>query len=295
MTTCRFLSAQLCCISAGVLAGESANYSITQPSQTTGGRSTSTSYTLDTSSASGGAASSAAVVLREGFAGALYDPVALDISASLAELNEGSTRQLTASLILDDASVLLLAPGEVSWSILSGPLSINVPGTVAAGFVYEESDGQVRGAWQTFSDNLNLTVRNVATDNYGPYGGDGLDDAWQVLYFGTDNSNAGPLLDPDNDGWTNLFEYNAGLVPTDPASVFFLSMEPVAGHPDHRLIRFSPRLPGRTYTVLSSTTTLPGSWVPVAGVVNDSGEVRTVTDTDAGGARKYYRVEVQKP
>jgi hypothetical protein len=295
MKTHCFLSAQLCCFSAGVLAGESANYSITQQSQNTGARSTSTNFTLDSSSASGGTATSAAFSQRGGFAGALFDPVALRITASPAELNESTSRQLTASLLLDDASVLNLSPGEVSWSVLSGPLSFNVPGTVTAGSVFDDSDGEVRGAWQALNDTLDLTVLNVSSDNFGSYGGDGLDDAWQVLHFGTDSANAGPLLDPDSDGWTNLFEYNAGLIPTDPLSVFSLSLEPVAGQPEQRRVRFSPRLSGRTYTVLSSTTMQTGTWVPVSGDISDSGEVRTVTDPDSGGTRKYYRVEIQKP
>jgi hypothetical protein len=49
--------------------------------------------------------------------------------------------------------------------------------------------------------------------------GDGLPDAWQMLYFNSANStNAVPGLDFDNDGMSNLEEYLSGTIPTDPAS-----------------------------------------------------------------------------
>lgn len=47
------------------------------------------------------------------------------------------------------------------------------------------------------------------TDNGGL--GDGLDDGWEISYFG--NTNQGPNDNPDNDGLTNLQEYNGGGIP----------------------------------------------------------------------------------
>ncbi|MEM3112708.1 MAG: choice-of-anchor D domain-containing protein, partial [Candidatus Anstonellales archaeon] len=41
--------------------------------------------------------------------------------------------------------------------------------------------------------------------------GDGLEDTWEVTYFG--NLSQGPNDDPDNDGWTNMEEYNLGTNP----------------------------------------------------------------------------------
>lgn len=279
------------------IAGESANYAITPQAVSAGGRSTSASYSIDVSVEPGGAAASAAVALRSGFSGSLYDPAALDITAAPLTVNEGGTRLLDARLLLDDSSLLALSPSSVSWSVLSGPLTgISAGGLANAGNVYQNTDATASGNYQTFTDTLTLNVVNVGTDDFGLYAGDGLADDWQVLYFGINNANAAPLLDPDNDGWTNLFEYNAGLIPTDPFSVFSLRMESVPGQPAQRRIIFSPRLAGRTYTVLGSTTMQPASWAPVPGAtVSDNGDERTVTDPNAGGARKFYKVDVQKP
>lgn len=50
--------------------------------------------------------------------------------------------------------------------------------------------------------------------------GDGLPDSWQMLYFMSANAtNAGPTLDPDNDGMNNLNEYLSGTRPNDDTSV----------------------------------------------------------------------------
>ncbi len=278
-------------------AGESANYSITPQAVSAGGRSTSANYTIDVSAEPGGAATSAAVALRSGFSGSLYDPAALAITAAPLTVNEGGTRQLGARLLLDDSSLQALSPSSVSWRVLSGPLTgISAAGLATGGNVYQNTDAAASGTYRTFTDTLTLNVVNVGTDDFGLYAGDGLADDWQVLYFGINSTNAAPLLDPDNDGWSNLFEYNAGLIPSDPLSGFSVHMEPVPGQPAQRRITFSPRLAGRTYTVLGSTTMEPASWAPVPGAtVSDNGDERTVTDLNAGGERKFYRVEVKKP
>ena len=279
-------------------ASESANYSLTPLTIDAGGRrATSQSYTLDSSTAPGGAGSSADYTSRHGYAGSLFDVVGLDITASPLTLHEGATRQLGASLLLDDASLLSLAPAAATWSVQSGPLTgINSGGLATASIVYQNTNATVRGSYQSLTDMLTLSVLDVNSDDFGLYAGDGVADDWQVLHFGTDNPAAGPMLDPDNDGWVNLFEYNAGLVPIDPLSVFHLREETVPGQPDQRRIIFSPQLPGRTYTVQSSLTMEPESWSALTGgIVSDNGDERTVTDPNATEARKFYRIEVQKP
>lgn len=114
--------------------------------------------------------------------------------------------------------------------------------------------------------------------------------AWQVQYFGVNNPAADPQFDPDGDGWDNLFEYNACLIPTDPLSTFSFSIEetPGGGH----VVTFSPRLPGCTYSLLgSSNLTL---WEPVTGAVTDAGSVRTILDPAGTGPRRFYFIQVQR-
>lgn len=51
-----------------------------------------------------------------------------------------------------------------------------------------------------FTAGLNLIVRNIAADDFGKYAGDGIDDDWQVLYFGENNADAAPEIDADGSG-----------------------------------------------------------------------------------------------
>jgi hypothetical protein len=209
-------------------------------------------------------------------------------------VNEGGTRQLATALLLDDATRQLLSPSSVTWSVLSGPLTVNAQGLATGGPVSAGTSATVRGAYQSLTDTLSLTV--LDTGGGYNYAGDSLPDDWQTQYFGTENPNAAPDADPDGDSWNNLFEYTAGLVPTDAASRFHISIAPVPGQPLQKRIIFSPVNTGRTYTVQTSSTLNTGSWPALTGVTSsDAGSVRTVTDLNAGGARKFYRVEVVKP
>jgi PKD repeat protein len=60
----------------------------------------------------------------------------------------------------------------------------------------------------------NTVTINIPNGNDGPdTDGDGLPDNWEDTYFG--NLNEGANDDPDNDGATNIQEYEAGTDPTD--------------------------------------------------------------------------------
>jgi hypothetical protein len=162
--------------------------------------------------------------------------------------------------------------------------------------VYQDTPATVEGTFGGFIGTLNLTVLNVNADDFGAYAGDGIGDDWQVQFFGFDNPEAAPAFDPDGDGETNAFEYTAGLVPTDPNSVFRLRLEAVPGQPALRRIIFSPRLDGRAYVVESSPVPDDGAWQPLGdSTESDNGAERTVTDLDATGATKFYRVEITQP
>ena len=102
------------------------------------------------------------------------------------------------------------------------------------------------------------TVVNAVSDQYcylyafitgstGPYAADGIDDAWQVQYFGVNNPQAAdPNADPDGDGRKNLQEWIEGTVPTDATSRFAVRIQPVpGGQPGQMQVIFSPRLPDR--------------------------------------------------
>jgi len=278
----------------------STNYTVATDTADAGGqRATSASYT--NSGSAGGVAGVSSVAApaetaKHGYISQLYDVTGLTLTAAAPAVNETATVQLNAWQSLDDLSVLAVPGTGVAWSVLSGPVAgISSAGLATAGIVYQNTAAVVQGSFGGFTGSLGLTVLDSIADNFGTYAGDGLGDDWQVQYFGQNNPNAAPLLDPDRDGFDNRFEYAAGLIPTDPLSVFHWRIEPVPGQTAQTRIIFSPRLAGRTYTVQTSTSLLDASWISLNGTTTDNGTERTVTDPDSTGARKFYRVDIAPP
>lgn len=273
-------------------------YSVaTDTTNSAGRRSQSALYSNEGSLGGVGGVSTAAspvAVAKHGFQGQAYEVTALQIAASPTTLNETATRQLGGSQLLDDLSVLAVPAASISWSILSGPISgISSGGLATAGVVAQDTAATVQGAFEGRTGVLGLTVLDTIADNFGSYAGDGLSDAWQVQFFGQNNPNAAPGLDPDGDGHTNDFEFTAGLVPTSIASRFIVSQAAVVGQPLQRQIQFAPTFADRTYKVESSSDL--ASWpVTVSGPSPGTGAPITVLDTGAG-TRRFYRVVITKP
>lgn len=264
-----------------------------------GCRTTSASVAMDGSIGAIGGLSTAASppeALKSGFIGQLYDPLSLSIGASPTNLNEGTTRQLTAAQTLDDGTILAMASASVSWTVVSGPISsISADGLATAGWVYRHTPASVGGSEGGFSASLGLLVGNVTSDDFGLYAEDGIDDDWQVLYFGEDNPEAGPGRDPDRDGRDNLFESMALTIPTDAASFFQLRARSTPSHPGSVDLIFGPIRVERTYTVLHSPDLSPASWGVLTGTTqSEDGDERTVTDPDAGTVKKFYRVHIER-
>jgi hypothetical protein len=283
-------------------AGSSANYTLAPEAIDHGGqRGTSTNYTLNPSAMPGGHGISAAYTLRSGFAGQLADAIAtsIELSASPLTVNESGTRQLSGTLIFDDLSTQPLDATSITWSVQSGPLAgISSHGLTTAATVYQDSAAVAQGTYQSLTDTITLTVLNTLPDNFGTYAADGINDDWQVQYFGQPpNANAAPTVDPDFDGQNNLFEFTAGIVPTNANSYFRIEAASVPGQPSQKRIVISPVVAGRTYTVKASPTLGAGAvWNDLTGSsTSDNGTIRTITDLSATGLRKFYRVEIVGP
>lgn len=232
---------------------------------------------------------------KHGYIAQLTDVTALELAASPATLNEGTTRQITAAATLDDATTFALLATDVTWSVQTGPLTgISASGLATAGTVYQNSIAIVEGVWSGMTRPLKLVVVNVNLDDFGTYAGDGIDDSWQAQHFGLNNPLATPNVVTDGTGLTNLFKFTAGLTPNNSASRFLFDPQPLPGQ--MRLV-ISPRLPDRTYTVITSPTLGAGAvWTPLTTfTIDDNGNTRTITDTSATGTRKFYRVEITKP
>ena len=281
----------------------SANYAIATDTANAGGRrTTSASYTNDGNAglvAGLSAVASPAETVRSGYIGQLYEVTGLVLTSASPNVNEGAADQLGAWQALDDATFLAVPAPSVVWSVASGPLTgISASGLATAGIVYQDSAATAQGVYLGQTGTLGLTVKNVNLDDFGAYSGDGIDDVWQVQYFGPPpNANAGPNVDFDGTGQTNLFKYIAGLNPLDPTSRFTLDIQNVPGQPAQKNLIFTPRLIDRTYTVTSKPGLATGSYAPLTNpsAPSDAGPQRTITDLSAGGAAKFYRVEITKP
>lgn len=284
-------------LTAAAHAGSSTSYTIVTDITDAGGqRGSSASYTQDGSVGAIATISAVATppeVVKSGYIGQLYEPTGLSVTAPALTLNEAASTQLSAWLTLDDASVLAVPATSAAWSASAGPLSINVAGLAAAGAVYQNTAATAQASYSGFTGSLGLTVLDTIADNFGSYAGDGLGDDWQVQYFGQNNVQAAPLLDPDHDGQNNAFEYTAGLVPTDANSRFLLN---IVGAPQKQIV-FSPVVTGRSYAVEYRTSLTGAAWQTLTTVTtaSDSGTQRTVTDTDTSAPRKFYHVTISKP
>lgn len=236
------------------------------------------------------------VQLKPGFIGQLYDVVSITLGASPSTIDEGGTRQLGAVANLDDNTTLNLPGGDVQWSILLGPLTeIDASGLTTADLVYEDTAATAQGGYQGLSAQIELTVLNTDPDNLGTYAGDGLDDGWQVNFFGhPPNPEAAPNANPDNDLHPNLFEFLTGYNPTDPHSYFTFDVLDVAD--TMSILQLSKIVPGTRYSIERSLDlghTDP--WTEFATFTTLS-EIfdHQVTDPNAAGPHWFYRVAVER-
>lgn len=128
----------------------SANYSITADVLDAGGQPTSSlNYTnFDSAGTIGGLATHSGPVetARIGYIGQLYEATTIVLSASSTSLPSGANTQLSATALLDDATVLPLAATQVVWSVTSGPiLGISPNGLATADTVASDTAAIVRG------------------------------------------------------------------------------------------------------------------------------------------------------
>jgi hypothetical protein len=178
----------------------------------------SLNYTADFSSSDGGTATSDSYTLLGGYTGRLSDMTS-DFSLAAGFVAEDTGGQLRVWQIWDDSS-LTAHPGSIIWTIQSGPLlTIASNGLVAADIVYQDTPAVVQAAYQGVTRTITFTVKNTLIDNYSPYAGDNLDDAWQIQTFGlVKPPNSGPSDDFDGDGLSNLLEFAFGTAANSNSS-----------------------------------------------------------------------------
>ena len=75
-----------------------------------------------------------------------------------------------------------------------------------------------------------------------------------------------------------------------------VAIKPVPGQSAWARLVFGPLVPGSTYTVQSSPGLSPADWTALLDTTQtDDGSFRTVTDLNATGTQKFYRVLLGPP
>ena len=121
---------------------------------------------------------------------------------------------------------------------------------------------------------------------------------WQVQYFGsTTNPAAAANVDADGTGQNNQFKYVAGLDPTNPTSVFVLTIAGVTNQPTQMNLFFNPVVGGRAYIPQFSTDMASGVWTQLTGYTGPviNGSQGAITDLNAVQTNKFYRIDISLP
>jgi len=242
----------------------------------------------------GGIAAEADSVIKNGFAGQLYEVASINLSATPETVNEGDTRQISANILLDDDSILVLQNTDNAWNINGWPLAfINQDGMVTADYVYETATGTVYAAYNTCTGHLSLAVLDIEPDNYGSYAYDGLADKWQVAHFGINNPSAAPQEDPDFDGQDNRYDGLVGTEPTNSTSRFAMQISNVNTNDSQMDILFNPTFTDRNYIVYKTEDITSDTWTNMTAFTESTnGTDRTVRDLNATNNSSFYRVQV---
>ncbi len=130
------------------------------------------------------------------------------------------------------------------------------------------------------------TVTNLVLADFD---GDGLGDAWEVTYFGTNaTNNAGnALLDPDGDGMSNRDEFLSGTNPTNAASVLKILLSTTNSAPWSFIAQ-----PNLSYSVQWRSNLTTMAWTNLTSIFAQP-LLRTVdvnTATAPPGAERYLRI-----
>lgn len=141
--------------------------------------------------------------------------------------------------------------------------------------------GNVR-IWNGLVDMGAYEVHVTSTDTDG----DGMEDSWEVQYFGH-ITNALPHTNPgDSDSFSNYEEFVAGTDPTNSESFFAIT-----NWSGGSFVVEWPSVAGREYTVFW-TTNLPSGFVPLAPAVEFPRSSYTDTTHSAESAG-FYKVQVE--
>lgn len=120
---------------------------------------------------------------------------------------------------------------------------------------------------------------------------DGLDDTFQRRYFPLFTApDAGPMADPDKDGFNNLWESQTGSDPTDPRSARF-RIESVTLTTEGSLVRWQSA-PGKQFQLYSRRDVPGSSWQPASPPLAARGSILQYLDATAKDEIRFYQVQL---
>jgi hypothetical protein len=148
-------------------------------------------------------------------------------------------------------------------------------------------------SWASDFANLDLNQSSdlLASDLSSPAivdtDGDGMDDAWEIQYFGTlarDGSG-----DFDRDGASDLSEFLTGTNPTDPGSFFHVEVVSL-GTSEHGPILSWPAAFNKSYHVQFKNSLSDSAWLNLDSPFVLIGAQAYAADPNSGANQRFYRI-----
>jgi len=134
-------------------------------------------------------------------------------------------------------------------------------------------------------------VRFVRSDGYADSDGDGMDDSWEMTYFGSlDHPDGDPGDNPDGDGMTNLEEAQAGTNPNDPNSQLEITGAVVPNGTEFTLEWTSAA--GKTYSIQRKINLSDPAWLVRDSGIAATAPTNTYVDTVTSDTA-FYRILVE--
>ncbi len=238
----------------------------------------------------------------------------ISITYSNGAVDDAKSSGIEIILPAPAAPVGVTATGQVgqavlAWSAVSGATSYDIGRSTTEGGPYTNVANGVIGTTYTDASVTNGTTYYYVVSSFenGCVGPNSAEvnatpltafQQWQVQYF---NSITNPLaaadVDADGTGQNNQFKYTAGLDPTNPASVFVLTVNSVTNQPTQMNLLFNPVAAGRTYMPQFNTDLVNGVWAPLTtytGLATNGNQI-TITDTNAIQPQEFYRIQISQP
>lgn len=132
---------------------------------------------------------------------------------------------------------------------------------------------------------LNLAAPTIVDSDH-----DGMDDNWEMEYFGTLARDG--TGDYDNDGASDLFEFLTGTDPTNPNSKFDAEISGTIGAGQSPTINW-PLAPGRSYRVQYKDSLDDTNWQDVDGSLTLVGNAGRITDLAPASGQRFYRIVLE--